>query len=314
MICKKTMRECAIPRMCSPYQGCAPAIINVPSAEQPASDDPIGDIQAEARQAKLDCFVRAAAPLGSANKPAGASVDGPAFQNALSWFATACHDPYCKLETKAVEQTAKALIAQINAWGAQQREAGRRESETKCKALIIACTKEVEQANRVQASCKAAEKERDDLREELAHWKVNHDQMAARCAILRERDDLPVDRLPAYRELMRLQSAVAQPSQPTDISRQLRKFAGDPGYIHGDYADVMRRAADECERFYGGMMAWKQTAEKKDADWNAERMGRVNDRITARKSPPANSDVGTWLIATPAVMLGGSESDLGSAP
>jgi hypothetical protein len=38
-----------------------------------------------------------------------------------------------------------------------------------------------------------------------AHWKANHAHMAARCALLSQRPDLPVDRLPAYRELVRLQ-------------------------------------------------------------------------------------------------------------
>jgi hypothetical protein len=76
--------------------------------------------------------------------------------------------------------------------------------------------------------------------------------------------------------------AAAVPTAPTDISAQLREFAGNPGFSHCDYADVMRLAADECERFYGGMAAWKRTAEKKDADWNAERMERINERCKAR--------------------------------
>lgn len=54
------------------------------------------------------------------------------------------------------------------------------------------------------------------------------------------------------------------PSAPTDISKHLREYAANPGYSHNDYADVMRTAADECERFYGGMMNWKENAQKKD--------------------------------------------------
>jgi hypothetical protein len=38
-----------------------------------------------------------------------------------------------------------------------------------------------------------------------AHWKSNHADQVARCALLRQREDLPVDRIPAYDELARLQ-------------------------------------------------------------------------------------------------------------
>jgi hypothetical protein len=49
----------------------------------------------------------------------------------------------------------------------------------------------------------------------------------------------------------------------TDISKQLREYAGNNGYSHNDYADTMRAAADEIDRYYGGMMNWKRTAEAK---------------------------------------------------
>lgn len=78
---------------------------------------------------------------------------------------------------------------------------------------------------------------------------------------------------------------------PTDISKRLREYASNPGYSHNDYADTMRAAAEEIERYYGGMLAWKQTAEKKDRDWNAERMGRVNDRISAGQSQAIRAQV-----------------------
>lgn len=38
------------------------------------------------------------------------------------------------------------------------------------------------------------------------HWKSNHDDLVKRCALLREREDLPVDRIPAYNELVRLRA------------------------------------------------------------------------------------------------------------
>lgn len=37
------------------------------------------------------------------------------------------------------------------------------------------------------------------------HWKANHDQMVARKALLEQRPDLPVDRIPAYKEMEQLQ-------------------------------------------------------------------------------------------------------------
>lgn len=45
----------------------------------------------------------------------------------------------------------------------------------------------------------------ESLEKELHHWKSNHKAMVHRCAMLRDRPDLPVDRIPAYRELIRLQ-------------------------------------------------------------------------------------------------------------
>lgn len=45
----------------------------------------------------------------------------------------------------------------------------------------------------------------ENLEKELHHWKSNHKAMVHRCAMLRDRPDLPVDRIPAYRELIRLQ-------------------------------------------------------------------------------------------------------------
>ena len=47
-------------------------------------------------------------------------------------------------------------------------------------------------------------------RKEAAHWMANHDQQVARCSLLRQRPDLPVDRIPAYAELVRLQEENAE--------------------------------------------------------------------------------------------------------
>lgn len=74
--------------------------------------------------------------------------------------------------------------------------------------------------------------------------------------------------------------ADASQSKPTDMSRRLRDAA--TAEVGLSMAQLLIGAADEIERYYGGMLAWKQTAEKKDADWNRERMERINERCAAR--------------------------------
>ena len=49
------------------------------------------------------------------------------------------------------------------------------------------------------------EAEIEGLKHELAQWKQHHQDMVERNAVLRERHDLPVDRLPAHRRLVELQ-------------------------------------------------------------------------------------------------------------
>jgi hypothetical protein len=63
----------------------------------------------------------------------------------------------------------------------------------------------------VQLSARASELQRESerLRRELAHVQASHADLVARCALLRERPDLPADRVPAYRELLRLQGELA---------------------------------------------------------------------------------------------------------
>lgn len=42
------------------------------------------------------------------------------------------------------------------------------------------------------------------------HWKANHDEQVKRSRLLMERPDLPVDRIPAYNEMKRLQEENAE--------------------------------------------------------------------------------------------------------
>ncbi len=55
---------------------------------------------------------------------------------------------------------------------------------------------------------------------------------------------------------------------PTDISTRLRELA-DSSDVHGIKripGRMLLEAAEEVERYYGGMVNWKETAEAKDAD------------------------------------------------
>ncbi len=80
-----------------------------------------------------------------------------------------------------------------------------------------------------------------------------------------------------------LETALAsQAQQPTDLSKQLREYAADSGYSHNDYADTMLAAASEIERYYGGMIAWKKTAETKDRKLSQEIENRISERCAAR--------------------------------
>jgi len=54
-----------------------------------------------------------------------------------------------------------------------------------------------------------------------------------------------------------------EPSKPTDILKRLMQYAVDPECSQA-CADTMRAAAEEIERYYGGMLAWKAIAEAKD--------------------------------------------------
>jgi len=66
--------------------------------------------------------------------------------------------------------------------------------------------------------------------------------------------------------------AAAVSQAPTDLSKRLRDIAQEFGGGGSTTlcTDQVMDAADEIERYYGGMMAWKQTAEKKDRDWQNE--------------------------------------------
>lgn len=75
---------------------------------------------------------------------------------------------------------------------------------------------------------------------------------------------------------------VATPA-PTDISARLRKRVDERGSntVCMSYLDVLA-AADEIDRYYGAMLAWKQTAETKDRKLSEEICARIDERVAAR--------------------------------
>lgn len=86
-----------------------------------------------------------------------------------------------------------------------------------------------------------------DQSAEIQRWKSAHADMVKRCAILREREDLPVDRIPAYKELLRLQSLVAQDQDAARMDRQY--LAGfDAGFMAGEAGDIDKRTKVHAAR------------------------------------------------------------------
>lgn len=94
----------------------------------------------------------------------------------------------------------------------------------------------------------------------------------------------------AQAEINRLTAEVARltAAAPTDLSTRLRESA-DAVMLQVDRAKLMRSAADEIERYYGGMMAWKKSA--KEADARA-----IEVRATLAAAVPADPPVRTCFV------------------
>lgn len=88
----------------------------------------------------------------------------------------------------------------------------------------------------------AAEKERDDL-------KSAHSDMVSRCALLRQRTDLPADRIPAYNALVKAQEKIAE----------LREKLANPVVL----SDCTFEAVSHMAHWYseGECVAWVSGAE-----------------------------------------------------
>lgn len=86
--------------------------------------------------------------------------------------------------------------------------------------------------------------------------------------------------------------AVEQPVgaqlKQTDLSQRLRHW--DKTEIATIAASDLHAAADEIDRYYNGMLAWKQTAETKDRKLSEEMTDRINERV-AKRIAEINADV-----------------------
>lgn len=61
----------------------------------------------------------------------------------------------------------------------------------------------------MQSEISAIEQERDQLRSEVAHWKQNHAHEVARARLLKERTDMPLERVKAYELVEELRAQLA---------------------------------------------------------------------------------------------------------
>lgn len=83
------------------------------------------------------------------------------------------------------------------------------------------------------------------LQSQVRHWQSNHDNMVRKAAFLSERPDLPVDRLPAYRELVASRAALQDIADCYDFRSELYTSDAD---CAGTLADKARAALAKQER------------------------------------------------------------------
>ncbi len=76
------------------------------------------------------------------------------------------------------------------------------------------------------------------------------------------------------------------PYRATDLAKNLRQMVKTEP-MQSLHAKAMTDAADEIERYFCGMMAWKQTAETKDRKLSEELTKRVDERVAKRLSEQA---------------------------
>lgn len=96
-----------------------------------------------------------------------------------------------------------------------------------------------------------------DAMANVRHWKANHDNMVSRCALLSQREDLPVDRIPAHEELVKLQKEVSEWRKLKDpIVLHINLLRGIPArltqdmlrHIAGDFNEAQKEINAALDR------------------------------------------------------------------
>jgi len=76
---------------------------------------------------------------------------------------------------------------------------------------------------------------------EIAHWKANHNNVVAKLRLFTQREDLPVDRLPAYQRVLAMESEIAALRKDAERYRWLREqpyFAVPPNKTFDEEIDA----------------------------------------------------------------------------
>lgn len=163
-------------------------------------------------------------------------------------------DQYCRNGTKGYQQCYEEVVAHVDAWAASYKERAEK-AEARVAQLTETVNLSIDLQNQAHSDCEKAEAElaaafathdgmtckevseqvggiidflteaRLQAEAERDHWKANHADMVKRAALLSQRDDLPVDRLPAYRELEALQKLVG--AKQAEIDRLMLEFCPD---------------------------------------------------------------------------------------
>lgn len=139
-------------------------------------------------------------------------------------------------------------------------------------------------------------------RAEAKHWRSNHDNVAARLRVFTQRPDLPkelADRLPWYRELVRLQEAEGLQAAPPAQAPEAAAFLITGGREFGDGVCLSIRAAADA------------LAVRKDGSMVKELYAAVQELATqpapAQEAAPAAVEVPA-AVAVPAAIAPGMKA------
>lgn len=170
----------------------------------------------------------------------------------LDWHVQVALDPAVSQAARDLQETLRAELEKANAYNVTyitERNEARQEVarlEEELARTQAARESVAEGATKVHLIARRAIDEKDaeierlqarvaELTQQEAHWKANHDDLAKRNALLSQRPDLPVDRIPAHAELRALQSASALYADGLSTKKALdlidRTGTGVTGYV-----------------------------------------------------------------------------------